>query len=80
MLMQYFIGYLYGAFHQLAVIGRPNVGKSTLINALTNSDRLVVSPVPHTTRDSVFVDFEYDGRAMKLIDTAGLMGMLSPPC
>ncbi len=54
---------------------RPNVGKSTLINALLNdSSRLVVSPRAHTTRDSITVDFRHEGRAMKLIDTAGLVG------
>jgi hypothetical protein len=52
---------------------RPNVGKSTLINALLNdSSRLVVSPRAHTTRDSITIDFQHEGRAMKLIDTAGL--------
>ncbi len=43
---------------KLAIVGRPNVGKSSIINALTNSDRVVVSPIPGTTRDAVDVPFE----------------------
>ena len=61
---------------KLAVIGRPNVGKSSLINALTHSKRVIVTPVPGTTRDSVDVPFEVetDGARQKyiLIDTAGI--------
>jgi GTP-binding protein len=61
---------------KLAVVGRPNVGKSSLINALTNSERVIVSPIPGTTRDSVDVPFEVvtDGVRQKymLIDTAGV--------
>jgi GTP-binding protein len=61
---------------RLAVIGRPNVGKSSLINGLTQSERVVVSPVPGTTRDSVDVPFESEADGVKqrfvLIDTAGL--------
>ena len=60
----------------LAIVGRPNVGKSSLINALTNSDRVIVSDIPGTTRDAVDVPFtiETDGRQQPgiLIDTAGL--------
>jgi GTP-binding protein len=61
---------------KLAIIGRPNVGKSSIINALTKSDRVVVSPIPGTTRDSVDVPFqvETDGKreSYVLIDTAGM--------
>ena len=61
---------------KLAVVGRPNVGKSSIINALTHSERVVVSPVPGTTRDAVDVPFEVrTGGARQswvLIDTAGL--------
>lgn len=57
---------------KLAVVGRPNVGKSTLINRLIGSDRLVTSPVPGTTRDSVLVPCERDGFEFTLIDTAGI--------
>ena len=61
---------------KLAIVGRPNVGKSSIINALTKSDRLIVSPIAGTTRDSVDVPFEVetDGVRQKyiLIDTAGM--------
>ncbi len=57
---------------RVAVIGRPNVGKSTLINRFLGEERLVAFDEPGTTRDSVFVPFERDGRRYTLIDTAGL--------
>ncbi|MFZ0827986.1 MAG: ribosome biogenesis GTPase Der [Verrucomicrobiia bacterium] len=61
---------------KLAIVGRPNVGKSSIINALTHSARVIVSPVPGTTRDSIDVPFEVetDGVRQKytLIDTAGM--------
>ncbi len=57
---------------KLAVIGRPNVGKSTLINRLIGSNRLITSPEPGTTRDSVLVPCERDGKKFVLIDTAGI--------
>lgn len=57
---------------RIAVIGRPNVGKSTLINRLIGEDRLVVYDQPGTTRDSVAVPFERDGKKYVLIDTAGV--------
>ncbi|HTL55127.1 MAG TPA: ribosome biogenesis GTPase Der [Candidatus Limnocylindrales bacterium] len=61
---------------KLAIVGRPNVGKSSIINALTSSERVIVSPIPGTTRDSVDVPFEVetDGarQAYILIDTAGM--------
>ena len=56
----------------VAVIGRPNVGKSTLINRLLGEERLVTYDEPGTTRDSIFVPFERDGHAYTLIDTAGV--------
>ena len=57
---------------RLAFIGRPNVGKSTLVNRLLGEDRVIASDVPGTTRDSISVDLERDGRNYRLIDTAGL--------
>jgi GTP-binding protein len=57
---------------RIAVIGRPNVGKSTLINRLIGEDRLVVFDQPGTTRDSVSVPFERDGHKYLLMDTAGV--------
>jgi len=57
---------------RLAVIGRPNVGKSSLVNSLLGYERVVVSPEPGTTRDVIDTPFEYRGRHYLLMDTAGL--------
>jgi GTPase len=57
---------------KVAIIGHPNVGKSTLLNSLTASDRAIVSPVPGTTRDAVDEVVEHDGRSFRFIDTAGI--------
>jgi len=57
---------------QIAVVGRPNVGKSTLINRLLGEERLVAYDKPGTTRDSIQVPFEHQGRRYTLIDTAGV--------
>ena len=57
---------------RVAIIGRPNVGKSTLVNRLLGEDRVVVFDQPGTTRDSIFIPFERDGRQYTLIDTAGI--------
>jgi GTP-binding protein len=57
---------------RVAFIGRPNVGKSTLVNRLLGEERMIASDVPGTTRDSIAVDMERDGRQYRLIDTAGL--------
>ncbi len=55
-----------------AVVGRPNVGKSTYINRLLGEERLVAYDQPGTTRDSIFVPFDYDGEKITLVDTAGV--------
>lgn len=57
---------------RVAIVGRPNVGKSSLINAVLNEKRNIVSDVPGTTRDAVDVPFEWDGKQYVLIDTAGM--------
>jgi GTP-binding protein len=57
---------------KVAIVGRRNVGKSTFINSLTETERLIVSEVPGTTRDSVDVRFEMDGKSFLAIDTPGL--------
>ncbi len=56
---------------KLAVVGRQNVGKSTLVNALAEEERVIVSEIPGTTRDAVDVRFERDGHTFLVIDTAG---------
>lgn len=57
---------------KIAIVGRPNVGKSTLVNALLGEERVVVFDQPGTTRDSIYIDFERAGKRYTLIDTAGM--------
>jgi GTP-binding protein len=57
---------------RLAVVGRPNVGKSTLVNRFLGTERVIVSEVPGTTRDAIDLPLEVDGRRVILVDTAGL--------
>ncbi len=57
---------------KVAIIGRPNVGKSTLVNRFLGEERVVVYDMPGTTRDSVFIPFERDGKHYTFIDTAGI--------
>src|SRR2546427_12500653 len=54
---------------RIAFVGRPNVGKSTLVNRILGEERMIASDVPGTTRDSIAVDLERDGREYRLIDT-----------
>jgi GTP-binding protein len=57
---------------KIAVVGRPNVGKSTLVNTLVGEERVIAFDQPGTTRDAIYVDFEREGRKYTLIDTAGV--------
>jgi GTP-binding protein len=66
----------HGEFEQretsIAIIGRPNVGKSTLLNALTGTTRAIVSPIAGTTRDAVDEVVEFEGKQLRFVDTAGI--------
>lgn len=57
---------------KVCLLGQPNVGKSSLLNALLGEDRVIVSPVAHTTREPQDTTFEYKGKKIKIVDTAGL--------
>jgi GTP-binding protein len=57
---------------KLAIVGRPNVGKSTLVNAILGEERVIAFDQPGTTRDSIYIDFERDGKLYTIIDTAGV--------
>lgn len=57
---------------KLAIVGRPNAGKSTLVNRMLGEDRMITGPEAGITRDSISIDWEWQGRAVRLIDTAGL--------
>ncbi|HEX8388932.1 MAG TPA: ribosome biogenesis GTPase Der [Sphingomonas sp.] len=57
---------------KLAIVGRPNAGKSTLINRMLGEDRLITGPEAGITRDSIAIDWEWRGRPVRLIDTAGM--------
>jgi GTPase len=57
---------------RVAIVGRPNAGKSTLVNALLGEERMITGPEPGLTRDAVATDFEWSGRPVRLFDTAGL--------
>jgi GTP-binding protein len=57
---------------KIAIVGRPNVGKSTLVNAILGEQRVIAYDQPGTTRDSIYIDFERDGKQYTIIDTAGV--------
>ncbi len=57
---------------KIAIVGRPNVGKSTLVNAILGEERVIAFDQPGTTRDSIYIDFERAGRQYTIIDTAGV--------
>jgi GTPase len=57
---------------KLAIVGRPNVGKSTLVNAILGEERVIAFDQPGTTRDSIYIDFERGGKQYTIIDTAGV--------
>ena len=57
---------------QLAIVGRPNAGKSTLVNTMLGEERMITGPEAGITRDSISLNWEWDGRPIRLVDTAGL--------
>lgn len=57
---------------KLAIVGRPNAGKSTLVNRILGEDRMITGPEAGITRDSIAIDFKWEGRPVRLIDTAGM--------
>ena len=57
---------------RIAIVGRPNVGKSSMLNAIVKEERAIVSDIPGTTRDAVDTYFEHDGQSVVLVDTAGI--------
>src|SRR5437764_5124594 len=61
-----------GAPLKLAIVGRPNAGKSTLVNRMLGEERMITGPEAGITRDSISLDWEWEGRAVQLVDTAGL--------
>lgn len=63
---------LEAGFPRIAIVGRPNTGKSSLVNAILNQDRVIVSDIPGTTRDTIDTEVEHDGRRVILLDTAGI--------
>lgn len=62
----------YAGLPRIAIVGRPNVGKSSLVNGILGQDRVIVSDIPGTTRDTVDTEVEYNGQRVVLLDTAGI--------
>jgi GTP-binding protein len=60
------------SLHQIALVGKPNAGKSTLTNHYAKEDRCIVSPIPGTTRDAIKIEHQHQGKTYELIDTAGM--------
>ncbi|MDC3180755.1 ribosome biogenesis GTPase Der [Gammaproteobacteria bacterium] len=60
------------SLHQIALVGKPNAGKSTLTNHYAKEDRCIVSPIPGTTRDAIKIEHQHQGKTYALIDTAGM--------
>ncbi len=61
-----------GAMARVAIVGRPNVGKSSLLNSLVGEERVIVSDVPGTTRDAIDTQLEWNGQPVRIVDTAGI--------
>ncbi len=63
---------LRGSMARIAIVGRPNVGKSSLLNSLAGEERVIVSDIPGTTRDAIDTQLEWNGQPVKIVDTAGI--------
>ncbi len=68
-----------GSSPTVVLVGRPNVGKSTLLNKITRTRRSIVAPVAGTTRDTVMIPAEWRDRSFTLVDTGGLFGATTDP-
>ena len=66
------LGSIRGAMARIAIVGRPNVGKSSLLNSLVGEERVIVSDVPGTTRDAIDTQIDWNGQPVRIVDTAGI--------